>query len=127
MIKSKKLLLVFFIIFFISFFYFTYNPYRLINFNCIKEGSNLIKKFDIAIFLPHRYEARFNGIMYAHNSCSKNDELFCKSDTDGYESIRFNFLLKEIEHHWERYDAGEFVFDKTEIIKTKMQDFYQCD
>ena len=127
MIKSKKILLVFFIIFLIPLFYFTFNPYRINNFNCVKEGSNLIKKFDIAIFLPKRYEAKFNGVIYEDKSCSKDDELFCRSDNDGYESINFNFLSKEIEHHWERYDSGEFVFDKTQIIKTKIQDFYQCD
>ena len=53
--------------------------------------------------------------------------LKCLSEKNNIESISYIKEIGELEHLWERYDSGEFVFDKTKIIKTNMQDFYHCD
>ncbi len=72
-------------------------------------------------------EAHFKGKFFTADECHDQDSIQCVSENNNIESINYRSDTGELEHHWERYDSGEFVFDKTEIIKTKMQDFYQCD
>ena len=83
--------------------------------------------FSIAFYFPKKLEAHFKGKFFTTEECNDQDSIQCVSEKNNIESINYRSNTGELEHHWERYDSGEFVFDKTEIIKTKMQDFYQCD
>ena len=90
-------------------------------------NQNMSVPFSIAFYLPKKFEVHFKGKFFTADECNDQDSIQCVSEKNNTESINYRSDTGELEHHWERYDSGEFVFDKTEIIKTKMQDFYQCD
>jgi len=127
MIKSKKLAFALIILFLIIIYYLTFNPYRTEQYLCKHVNQNMSVPFSIAFYFPKKLEAHFKGKFFTADECNDQDSIQCVSEKNNIESIEYRSNTGELEHHWERYDSGEFVFDKTEIIKTKMQDFYQCD
>ena len=90
-------------------------------------NQNMSVPFSLAFYFPKKLEAHFKGKFFTADECNDQDSIQCVSEKNNIESIDYRSNTGELEHHWERYDSGEFVFDKTEIIKTKMQDFYQCE
>ena len=127
MFRSKKINFVIFLFILILLIYFVFNPFSVKKYQCTHDKLKSTKELVLAIYLPKQYEISFKGRIYTSEKCKKNDDvIFCSANFDGHESINFRLSRLELEHHWERYDSGEFVFDKTQIIKTKIQDFYTC-
>ena len=127
MFGSKKINFIIFLFILILLIYFAFNPYSIKKYQCTHEKLKSTKELVLAIYLPKQYEISFKGRIYTSERCKKNDDvIFCSADFDGQESISFQLSMLGLEHYWERYDSGEFVFDKTQIIKTKIQDFYTC-
>jgi hypothetical protein len=127
MIKSKKLAFALIILFLIIIYYLTFNPYRTEQYLCKHVNRNMSAPISIAFYLPKKLEVHFKGKFFTADECNDQDSIHCVSEKTNIESIDYRSDTGELEHLWERYDSGEFVFDKTEIIKTKMQDFYRCD
>ena len=90
-------------------------------------NQNMSVPFSLAFYFPKKLEVHFKGKFFTADECNDQDSIQCVSKKNNIESIDYRSETGELEHQWERYDSGEFVFDKTEIIKTKMQDFYQCE
>jgi len=110
-------------------YYFSTNPYGHYEYHCQKDDLGLRHKLVINIYLPRSYEAIFKSQIYPAQSCLHNESLTCILFVENYETGRISFNKDQLtlEHHWERYESGEFVYDQTQIIKTKMQDFYTCE
>ena len=110
-------------------YYFSTNPYGHYEYHCKKDDLGLRHKLVINIYLPRSYEAIFKSQIYPAQSCLHNESLTCILFVENYETGRISFNQDQLalEHHWERYESGEFVYDQTQIIKTKMQDFYTCE
>jgi len=126
MMTSKKFLVFILLSMIIIIGYFIKNPYKTLTYLCSDENSLLSFAFEASFFIPSKLVLKFKNKIYYPDQCSKNNNLFCEDDVM-QESIIFNIDDKLLEHHWERYDSGEFVYDQTQIIKTKMQDFYTCE
>ena len=127
MIKSKKLAFALIILFLIIIYYLTFNPYRTEQYLCKHVNRNMSVPISISFYLPKKLEVHFKGKFFTADECNDQDSIHCVSEKNNFESIDYRSDTGELEHLWERYDSGEFVFDKTQIIKTKMQDFYRCD
>ena len=129
MIKSKKVYFVLSIFLLIFIYYFATNPYLHHEYECEKSNIAVKQKLVINVYLPRSYEVIFKSQIYPAQSCLYNESLTCILLVENYETGRISFNKDQLtlEHHWERYESGEFVYDQTQIIKTKMQDFYTCE
>jgi len=127
MIKSKKLVFALIILFSIIFYYLSFNPYRTEQHVCKHINEKTRETLNIAFYFPKKIEVHFKGKFFSVEECLFAEFLKCLSEKNNIESISYIKEIGELEHLWERYDSGEFVFDKTKIIKTNMQDFYHCD
>lgn len=126
---SKKIYLVFIIFFLSTIYYFYLNPYHYRNFICKNKDNNLVEKLSINIYFPRFYEVVFKNQIYSKDKCKFKKKLKCSIFFGNNEVDQFLFDTNQqsLEHYWERYDSGMFVYDQTQIIKTKIRDFYSCE
>ncbi|MBL6686405.1 MAG: hypothetical protein ISP77_01260 [Methylophilaceae bacterium] len=127
--KSKTAFFSLIFLFMIVGYYFATNPFQYRVHECSKSELALKQKLVVNRYFPDTYEIIFKGQIYPLGSCRHDETISCSNRVDNYEVDRIEFdpIKLSLEHHWERYDSGEYVFDKTQIIKTKMQDFYSCE
>jgi hypothetical protein len=48
------------------------------------------------------------------------------TDEDNVELLVIDTQTGRLQHQWEEYESGRYVYDKTQVIKNMREDSYSC-
>lgn len=127
--KSRKVQLVVLALGVIGAGYLFFNPWNNASYLCINTISNAKANLNIASYLLRGQEVTFKNRIFGLNECAALPAITCKisTDEDNVELLVIDTQTGQLQHQWEEYESGRYVYDKTQVIKNMREDSYSCE
>ena len=127
--KSRKVQLVVLALGVIGAGYLFFNPWNNASYLCINTISNTEANLNIASYLLRGQEVTFKNRIFGLDDCAALPAITCKmsTDEDNVELLVIDTQTGRLQHQWEEYESGRYVYDKTQVIKNMREDSYSCD
>ena len=108
--------------------YLFFNPWSNATYFCINPSSNTEARLNIASYLLRGQEVTFKNRIFGLDQCAAFSVITCKisTDEDNVELLVINTQTGLLQHRWEEYESGRYVYDKTQVIKNMREDSYSC-
>jgi|GEM_PF-969726 len=128
MMRSLKIQLVLWVFLVLSAGYLFFNPWNNATYLCINTISNTEVKLNIASYLLRGQEVTFKNRIFGLDECAELSVITCEisTDEDNAELLVIDVSIGLLQHRWEEYESGRFVYDKTQVIKNMREDSYSC-
>ena len=126
--KSRKVQLVVLALGVIVAGYLFFNPWNNASYLCINTISNTEANLNIASYLLRGQEVTFKNRIFGLDECAALPTITCKisTDEDNVELLVIDTQTGRLQHQWEEYESGRYVYDKTQVIKNMREDSYSC-
>ena len=126
--KSRKVQLVVLALGVIGAGYLFFNPWNNASYLCINTISNTEANLNIASYLLRGQEVTFKNRIFGLDECAALPAITCKmsTDEDNVELLVIDTQTGRLQHQWEEYESGRYVYDKTQVIKNMREDSYSC-
>ena len=129
MMRSLKIQLVLTALLVFGAGYLFFNPWNNARYACINTNSNTETKLNIASYLWQGKEVTFKNRIFGLDECAVLSVITCKisTDEDNVELLVIDTQTGLLQHRWEEYESGRYVYDKTQVIKNMREDSYSCE
>ena len=129
MMRSLKIQLVLWSFLVLSAGYLFFNPWNNASYLCINTISNTKANLNIASYLLRGQEVTFKNRIFGLDECAALPAITCKmsTDEDNVELLVIDIQTGRLQHQWEEYESGRYVYDKTQVIKNMREDSYSCE
>ena len=109
--------------------YLFFNPWSNATYFCIDISSNTEARLNIASYLLRGQEVTFKNRIFGLDECTALPVITCKisTDEDNVELLVIDTQTGRLQHRWEEYESGRYVYDKTQVIKNMREDSYSCE
>tara|TARA_B110000971_G_C19596452_1_gene314165 strand:+ start:19 stop:420 length:402 start_codon:yes stop_codon:yes gene_type:complete len=129
MMRSLKIQLVLTALLVLVAGYLFFNPWNNARYLCTNTNSNTEAKLNIASYLLRGQEVTFKNRIFGLDECAAFSAITCKinTDEDNAELLVIDIQTGLLQHRWEEFESGRYVYDKTQVIKNMREDSYSCE